>query len=110
MKKVFLIIIIVIIIIILVFGGVFIYSKFFNWNVIVKKPSLLDLSSGAKVCSYLAKSKSEYACPVCSAIDAGEYWSVSTHCPGPSQFPFGQGYMLNVYKNNGKIELIGETN
>jgi len=99
-KRIILIIVLVIIVIISVS-----YFLLFSQN------NNKDLSSEKRVCDYL-KTISPYNCAnnECRADDKITFWDVTYRCPGPAQFPMGQSYLLNVYKNSGKIEVTGLTN
>ena len=76
------------------------------------KLSQLSLGTESDVCSYLSKIPpydcDNYECNVKNGKD--NYWKVFYRCPGPENFPPGQGYLLNVDKNTGNIEVEGLTN
>ncbi len=70
-----------------------------------------SLSAEEDICLYLSNI-SPYDCEnhKCSVDDISSYRDVFYVCPGPEEFPMGQGYFLKVSKKSGNIEVTGLTN
>jgi len=121
-QKKFVIIILVVIIVAITVGGYFILIKRQGQIPLKIQSLILTLKDSKSVCRYVHQNAKHLIIegtkiPVercnnydCSADDKGEYWYVLYRCPGPPNFPMGQGYSIEVNKTTGSIRVTGMTN
>ncbi len=106
----------IIIIAIIIVGGLTYWSSF---PAKIKPSALKDSQS---VCQYIQQDNKQRfvegtqtpftKCDdyVCEARDGGQSWNVSYRCPGPSNFPMGEEYLMNIDKTTGSIKVNAVSN